>query len=378
MFNILHCADLHLDATFAGQLPASAGNSRRAALRSTLSRILALAREHAADALTIAGDLFEHDYATLDTAEFLRQEFASLAPMRVLITPGERDPYTETSLYALTRWPDNVHVFPPGPLSPVALASNLTLWGAGCPPEPGHSTLATFGAGEPGVNLLLLHATLAGVPEPDGREIYRVDEANLRGTGIGFALLGHLHTARGRTDCAPAWIYPGSPEPLSLAEAEGDHQVILLTVDDGACTARGLPISCWRYHQVRVDLSGCTSTEEARAIVTGALQRLPGGVDELSICRITLTGRRHLDLDLEAIRERVGTATYVHFESRLPSVYDLDQVAQEQTVRGLLVRRLQDHLDRVGRDGDRAVPVQAVHLALRALDGRKVQPDESA
>jgi len=106
MFSILHCADLHLEASFASdRLPPAAGNWRRADLQAALGRILALAHEHQVDAVTIAGDLYDQEYALPDTAEFLREQLAALAPVRAFIAPGECDPCGDDSLYALTRWP---------------------------------------------------------------------------------------------------------------------------------------------------------------------------------------------------------------------------------------------------------------------------------
>src|SRR6266487_3296632 len=105
MFRIIHLSDLHLDTSFAiSGLPAAAGAWRRADLRATLGRILALARERRVDAVTIAGDLYEQEYALPDTADFLVQQLAKLAPIRVFIAPGKSDPHTNDSLYALTRW----------------------------------------------------------------------------------------------------------------------------------------------------------------------------------------------------------------------------------------------------------------------------------
>ena len=56
----------------------------------TLGRILTLARERQVDVVTIAGDLYEQDYALPETAGFLAQQFAKLAPIRVFVALGER------------------------------------------------------------------------------------------------------------------------------------------------------------------------------------------------------------------------------------------------------------------------------------------------
>jgi len=65
---ILHFADLHLDASFAGSgMPPEAAARRREELRRALRRIMDLAVFHGVGAVTIAGDLYEQDRYTLDT-----------------------------------------------------------------------------------------------------------------------------------------------------------------------------------------------------------------------------------------------------------------------------------------------------------------------
>ena len=88
-YKILHFADLHLDTSFAGQgFPIEYGNERRLDLRATLTRILAHARELKVNVVTIGGDLFEQEYLLPETADFIQQQLALIAPIRVIIAPG--------------------------------------------------------------------------------------------------------------------------------------------------------------------------------------------------------------------------------------------------------------------------------------------------
>lgn len=68
-FSILHFSDLHLEAAFAtSRLPAKLARRCREQLRQTLRRIMEIANYRKADAVTIAGDLFEREHLTPDTA----------------------------------------------------------------------------------------------------------------------------------------------------------------------------------------------------------------------------------------------------------------------------------------------------------------------
>ena len=91
---IVHFSDLHLDSPFAwASATGEAARQRRQALRDTLVRIVDLTREMNADALFCGGDLYEHDYFSPDTAEFLKHTFAGLVPLPVYIAPGNHDWY---------------------------------------------------------------------------------------------------------------------------------------------------------------------------------------------------------------------------------------------------------------------------------------------
>ena len=96
-------ADLHLDAPFAAAgAEGRAARGRRQALRDTLGQIAALAAAVRAEALLCAGDLFEHERLSPDTAAFLQATFAALHPLPIYIAPGNHDWLGPTSAYIRT------------------------------------------------------------------------------------------------------------------------------------------------------------------------------------------------------------------------------------------------------------------------------------
>lgn len=374
MLHILHFADLHLDSSFASSgLPLNVGSWRRADLRATLGRILTLARERQVDVVTIAGGLYEQSFAQPDTAEFLVQQFAKLDPIRVVMAPGESDPYTQDSLYALSRWSDNVTIFSEGKLTAVEIDPGIFLWGAACPPARSQGTLDRFRVDRDGLNLVLLHATDAATAS---KGLYQVDRNAVRSAGFDFALLGHRHTSRLWPEDSPCCVYPGSPEPLAPEEASGSHQTVLLNIEDGVCRPEAISVSQWRYLSLDVDLTECESTEEAADHVEQSLETICGGGDERVLCRVTLTGLPKFSLDLGTLAGHVETKAGLQFETQLTFPHNLDQLAQEQTVRGTLVRRFQARLGDSKSLGERTLAESALLCALQALDGRQVGFDE--
>src|SRR5215470_5672169 len=157
-------SDLHLDAAFAWAGAGSqAVRSRREALRSTLRRILDLAWAERADALLCAGDLYEHERYTPDTAAFLRACFDKAYPLRIFISPGNHDYYGPDSIYNTIAWSPNVRVFSGSRLEPVTLDHGLTLWGAAHTTPAGTAGfLDEFRVDRGGVNIALFHGSELG------------------------------------------------------------------------------------------------------------------------------------------------------------------------------------------------------------------------
>ena len=91
---------------------------------------------------------------------------------------------------------------------------------------------------------------------------------------------------------------------------------------------------------------------------------------------MTLTGQPNFDLDVEKLYDQVKTKAYIHYETQLSLAYDLEQLAQEQTSRGLLVQNLQTRLQETDNEQERRLVLNALNLALQALDGKKVQFNE--
>ena len=109
MYQILHFADLHLDASFAGTgFPSINARKYRENIREALVRILDFAKKKNVQAITIAGDLYEQERFSRDTGEFLVNNFKKIAPIQIFISPGNHDPFVSDSLYQFLEWPENV------------------------------------------------------------------------------------------------------------------------------------------------------------------------------------------------------------------------------------------------------------------------------
>ena len=357
---LLLFADVHLDAPFrwAG---IDLARKRRSALRAAVTQMCRVAEQESVDAVLCAGDLYEHDYFTPDTAQFLRASFAEIA-RPVFLAPGNHDWFGPRSLYAQVQWTPNVTVFAEDRLQPVELADGLTLWGAAHrAPANTDGFLERFSVGRGGVNVAVFHGSeQSGLAWQEAGKVPHAPftEAQVSRSGLNHVFVGHFHTPRSGN----SHTYPGNPEPLEFGET-GERGAVIATVGaNGEVERRRVALSDTEVHDVDVNLTGISHAGEVRGRVHAAVAGISG------LVRATLHGEvdptadvRVTDLQdsaphLEGLVVRIGA---------LSVAYDFTSLAQEQTVRGQFVR------DVMGAAAlDESKRRRILVTGLRALDGR--------
>jgi DNA repair exonuclease SbcCD nuclease subunit len=356
-------SDLHLDAAFAWAGAGSqAARARREALRATLRRILDLAWAERADAVLCAGDLYEHDRYTPDTAAFLRACFDKVYPLRIFISPGNHDYHGPESIYSTVSWSPNVRVFSETGLEPITLDHGLTLWGAAHRTPAGTpGFLPGFKVDRGGVNIALFHGSELGGLRAQGagkspHAPFREEE--IEKSGLNHAFVGHYHCPRD----AAFHTYPGNPDPLSFGETGPRGAVVATVGADGSVQRARWNVASTQLHEVAVDVTGCSTREEIRELVGSRLVKLRGAA------RVTIHGELAREVDLgesDLLGVATGLDAYVVQFGRLEVANNLAALAKEPTVRGRFVKDVME--SNLGEDERRRV----LAVGLRALEGCK-------
>lgn len=360
---LLLFSDLHLDSSFAWMgVNAAAARRLRSSLRECLLRILQLAQQEQADAILCGGDLYEQERFAPDTASFLKSSFETVQPLPIFLAPGNHDWYGPGSLYQQVDWPSNVHIFSENRLIPVELKKGCILWGAAhTGPAQHESFLSGFRVNQEGLHLGLFHGSdsswLAQQGETKiGHAPFTSEE--IVGSGLSHAFLGHYHAPKD----APAYTYPGNPQPLTFGE-QGERGAVLATVfEDGRLERRRLPVAQTAFLDVAVDITGIRTTLQIKERIAAAIEGLTG------IVRITVHGEMPADLDLQLADLKPDDTRLDACSIRagdLRPAYDLGAIAGEPTVRGQFVRNVQS------ADLSEEHKRQILLTGLRALDGRE-------
>lgn len=358
MIKLLHAADLHLDSPFSA-LPPQQAAERRAAQRAQLDQIVSLCNDEACDLLLLSGDLFDSDNAYADTIESLVRALSGCRA-RVFISPGNHDYYSARSPYALTRWPDNVHIFTKNAVESVVLPElGCEVYGAAFTGPNAPALLSGFHVRDEGLlNLMVLHGDAASPASPYDP----IARSDIERSGLDYLALGHIHARQmpeklGRTYFA----WPGCPMGRGFDET-GEKGVLIGSVGSGRCEMAFSPLPGPRYEILRV-----AAGDDPEAAVRAAL---PDGAETV-IARVILTGESG-ELDTRALHRALSPLFYsLTLRDETVPKRELWADADGDTLRALYLRTLKAAMDDAPEE-EKARFALAARLGLDVMDGREV------
>lgn len=365
---IVHCADVHLETTFP---EVHGGARRRAALADAFARVVDLALEHDADALTIGGDLYESERAGPQTARFLVEQFARFGKP-VFIAPGNHDPHSPSSLLATGGLPPNVRVFNEAAWVAFPLQGDVVLFGFGhAPAEPGRPfARAKFDRGR--TRIALVHGSDEERCPPNKRATAPFTAAEVVASGATLLLTGHYHGGYvvRATDGAPVFAYPGSPEPIKFGE-RGTHGALVVRIADARVSVESVELARTRLIERDCDLSEASAEPAVFEAVAATLE----GCGSNDYVRLHLVGQplAGTRVDAALVSERCGEGLGALDVLDDTVAYDYEAIAREPTVRGRAVRDLLA-LARSAEPERAADAQRALRYCLAAFDGAAIVP----
>ena len=310
-FRFVHTADLHLDSplrSLALRDPDLAGLIGDATRRA-FSNLVDLCIDEGAEALMIAGDLYDGDQTSMKTALFLADCLRRLdeAGVRTFIVRGNHD--AESRITRELALPEGAKAFRgrseaamldrPDGAFPVAVHG--VSFGKPHAPE---SLVPKFRPPVPGAfNIGLLHTSLGGVPGHDPYAPCSV--ADLAGTGFDYWCLGHVHKRAVHRE-KPHVVMPGMPQGRHIGEAGPKSVTLVRVADDGSVACEERAVSVAQFERVTVDLAGVADWREMTERIGASLERARAGLraDRL-VARLELTGGTPLNWRLRRERELV-------------------------------------------------------------------------
>ncbi|MDZ4859516.1 MAG: metallophosphoesterase [Candidatus Hydrogenedentes bacterium] len=373
MIRLVHTADVHLDRCYSqARFPSAFGNRRRQSIRDAFLRIVRRAGEWPADALLIAGDLFEHDRVSRDTVAMLQSAFDTIPHVPVYIAPGNHDPFVADSPYARDRWPENVFLFTKPVWSAFTLARvPLTVHGFGF--DGPDISVNPFGAlaipGDGRVHVAVAHGSEMG-SLPPGKGAHAPFDVNAGvPEGLHYLALGHYHGAKRVPTRNGAWVqYAGSPEGHDFGEP-GVHVHVEIEIDGPEIRVREMPSAATVFETHSID---CSNLESSQSLVE-AIRALPASFSGSRIARLVLTGSAPQDIhaELPALYDSVqGLFDHLELTNQLELAEDFNALAHEQTSLGAFIAEINSQLRDITDPRRLRLLERAREVGLAAYRGR--------
>ena len=354
MITILHAADLHLDSAFSGRGEGATARLR-AALRSVPEQICAICARERCDLLLLSGDVFD-GAPTAESLRLLKQALGQV-DIPVFIAPGNHDFYTPNSPWVQESWPENVHIFTRPVVESIALAErSCRIYGAAFTSMDCAPLLENFSLeGDEKYHIALLH----GDPLLQNSPYNPITQAQVRGSGLDYLALGHVHKQgsfhAGKTLCA----WPGCAMGRGYDEL-GEKGVLLVTVADNVST-RFIPLNTPRFYDVEAEVE--TTAEAAIAA------RLPAVANE-DFYRITLIGECETP-DLSDLTNRFSQFPNLELRDHTRPSVDLWACAGSDSLEGVYFGMLKDALQEQDEQSRRII-LLAAKISRKILDGEEV------
>lgn len=421
---IIHCADLHLDSKLHTHLDRVRAKRRRDELLQNFARLADYAAENAVEAVLIAGDLFDRDTVSALARGTVLSVVRAHPGIRFYYLRGNHD----TGDCLRSRQTGDRQPEMPGNL--FLFSGRWTTYAEGRDRDDGQGAVTISGIELPGgraaspyaslrldpdrFNIVLLHGQTAGggtgsafraAAEADSAfratagtgsvfhaateagsafraaagtgSVFRagtgagnapvIDLPSLRGKGIDYLALGHLHAWKAAPlDDRGIYCYPGCLEGRGFDEC-GPHGFALLDIDEQrrTMTCSFVPFARRTLYALDVDVAGCLTTAQMNDLVEGALH--DAGCTAEDMADVTLLG----ELDVECEKDigylrtnlegrfffaRLRDATALRIE---PGEYLYDESLRGEFVRTVLA--------------DPSIPeeekVQIIRCGFQAMDG---------
>lgn len=324
---IVHAADIHLDTPFRRHDAALRQRLQHAG-REAFRALIDLTLEERADALLIAGDLFDNDWLTIATERVLTSELARLTDSgaTVVYATGNHDPGRTNYRAAHVDWPAaNFHLH--SSRTPRRIPINRGDERVGWVVAAGHQTthevtnLASTFPPAPGPHptVALLHADVGGAqgaPDDEAGNVYAPAALSDLDPSYDYWALGHIHKRQRLREDSPVW-YPGNLQGRDFGETGAKGALVVDLNPPEPPHVRFQPLASVRWERLTVsDLDESHAIGDVHAAVRAKFDGLREADnallgDEEWILRVQLSGPCPLAALLRQEEERDGLAEYL-------------------------------------------------------------------
>ena len=340
-----------------------------------LKQILDLCTANKADALLIAGDMFDSmrvESAFLEKVKRLISHYN----LRIFITPGLHDPATPDSCYN-TEWPQNVHIFRGGMEKVEIPEKNTCVWGAGFTrTRCEESLLKNFRPVNSRINILMLYGELFDGVSTDSI-CNPIDINEINSCGADYVALGSSHKYEHYENNELIYCYSGMPAACGFDEL-GEKGVLCGYAAKGFARMTFTPLDGRIYCKEKIDVSGCAESEQFADRIISVLRDRYGEKFSYNLYDISLIGTPFEGVipSIPEIRQLLSESSifYARLTDMTSPTVDFELLMNDGSLKGAFVRKVFEKMQSDSRGGEKYM--RALLYGLNAFEGN-VNIDEN-
>lgn len=335
---ILQTGDLHFDTPFK-DLSKELSLISKEELLEVFTKIIDICIFEDIKVLLLTGDIFDNLTVDKKTLIFLKNQLDRINTIKVFISPGNHDPYNETSFYRLIDWPSNVYIFKGGIESYLIEDLNLVVWGAAFNDKYiRKSILKNINVIDKYINIMTIHGDISNVD--DGNDYNPMTLEDIGNSKLDYIGIGHRHSfSEIRKENKTFYAYAGCPQGRGFDEL-GDKGVIIGEVTKGHVDLEFRKTSKRNYYHVEVDISGALGYEDIRSKVLSIIKEEDR---KNNFYKIDLKGEieSYLNINEKVILEKLKDEFYfLKIKDKTEVKLDLDKILKDYSIKGVYARKL--------------------------------------
>lgn len=363
----IHCADIHLDAPMDSVLPSEKAEIRRAEILETFLSLIKYAQQQNVRAVLVAGDLFDSVRVSTTTQDVVYMAMKNAPEVDFLLLPGNHDAVSTATLGH--NLPANVKIF--GTSWETVTYGAVTISARAFPGEQHEAHhQARHASGfyqelnldKSKTNIVMLHGQL-GAAEGS----CAIDLNQLRGKGIDYLALGHIHSfSKQKIDARGVAVYSGCLEGRGFDEC-GAKGFVELTYENNVLSERFVPFAKRQFHIATV---GITNVDNVSTMLSMAQQVAEQQhISHDSLVRFELQGGYSVDAnkDIAYLETSLNREFFfVKMVDKTKLLVDVDSFEYDQSLRGAFVRTV------LASNETEEEKQRIIQCGLRALRGEEI------
>ena len=352
---IIHCADIHLGSKLESKFPKAITDTRKKEVLSTFLKMIDFAKENDAKVILLAGDVFDKDKPAIKDKEFFYKCVKKNPDIDFLYLNGNHDiegSYVDNTI-------ENLKTFSKENFVRYSYG-NLDISGIELAENNYKAFYSQLNLDKNRLNIVMLHGEESA---SIGKNNIKID--NLKNKGIDYLALGHIHSYKQeKLDDRGVYAYSGCLEGRGFDEC-GQKGFILLDIDS-KIEATFVPFARRTIHDVKVDVTGCTSLYDVQTKAKEAVK----GISKEDILLITLIGELPVEAEVseEDVKSYLNDFYFVHAKNKTVSVVDIAKYENDKSLIGEFVRLVYSNNEYSDTEKQRIIST-----GLKAMSGREVE-----